>query len=112
MIVTDEKQSPVMADTGTSQTQAQANTTESRSSSKKSPSRVPPTRSGNMGVWFILLLLIVSLIGAGWYLWQEHLQQNQVILDLQTQLQQQERNLQVQQQSFSSDVEQQLTQQD
>src|SRR5690606_5537589 len=113
MIVTDEKQSPVMADAGTSQTQTQANTTEpSQPSPKKSATKVPPRRSGTLGIWLILLLLIVGLIGAGWYLWQEHLQQNQAITDLQTQLQQQERNLQAQQQSFYSDVEQQITQQD
>lgn len=113
MIVTDEKQSPVMADAGTSQTQTQANTTEpSQPSPKKSATKVPPRRSGTLGIWLILLLLIVGLIGAGWYLWQEHLQQNQAIKDLRTQLQQQERNLQTQQQSLSADIEQQLTQQD
>jgi len=113
MIVTDEKQSPVMADAGTSQTQTQANTTEpSQPSPKKSATKVPPRRSGTLGIWLILLLLIVGLIGAGWYLWQEHLQQNQAITDLRTQLQQQERNLQTQQQSLSADIEQQLTQQD
>lgn len=113
MIVTDEKQSPVMADAGTSQTQTQANTTEpSQPSPKKSATKVPPRRSGTLGIWLILLLLIVGLIGAGWYLWQEHLQQNQAIMDLRTQLQQQQRNLQTQQQSLSADIEQQLTQQD
>jgi len=113
MIVTDEKQSPVMADAGTSQTQTQANTTEpSQPSPKKSATKVPPRRSGTLGIWLILLLLIVGLIGAGWYLWQEHVQQNQAITDLRTQLQQQERNLQTQQQSLSADIEQQLTQQD
>lgn len=113
MIVTDEKQSPVMADAGTSQTQTQANTTEpSQPSPKKSATKVPARRSGTLGIWLILLLLIVGLIGAGWYLWQEHLQQNQAITDLRTQLQQQERNLQTQQQSLSADIEQQLTQQD
>lgn len=113
MIVTDEKQSPVMADAGTSQTQAHSTTTENpQPSPKTSPARAPRARSGTGGIWFILLLLVAGLIGAGWYLWQEHLQQNQAITDLQTQLQQQERNLQAQQQSFSSDVEQQLTQQD
>src|SRR5690554_2778112 len=113
MIVTDEKQSPVMADAGTSQTQAHSTTTENpQPSPKTSPARAPRARSGTGGIWFILLLLVAGLIGACWYLWQEHLQQNQAITDLQTQLQQQERNLQAQQQSFSSDVEQQLTQQD
>lgn len=113
MIVTDEKQSPVMADAGTSQTQAHTNTTVNpQPSPKKSPTRASRTRSGTSGIWLILLLLIAGLIGAGWYFWQEHLQQNQAIVDLQTQLQQQERNLQTQQQNLSSDIEQQLTQQD
>lgn len=75
------------------------------------PSPPQALRVGHGGVWLILLLMIAGAIYATWYFAQQYRSQQDQLINLQEQLQQQQRALALQQQTLEADIDQQIAQQ-
>jgi uroporphyrin-3 C-methyltransferase len=113
--VTDETTLPetsAASDAPTSVTQSTP-TLDAPAAAPKQPksSKAGVTRSGNGGVWVVLVLLIAALMYGAWFLLQHYQQQQKVLISLQEQLQQQQQALVLQKQTLETDIDQQIAQQ-
>lgn len=111
--MTDEKSVPVITDAATTDV-PKPDVREPESSATKTP---PPRRSsergrsGNGGLWLVVLLLIAGIACGAWYFAQQYRQQQELLEGLQARLQQQLRDTRAQQESLSTALEQQLADQ-
>lgn len=68
-------------------------------------------RAGNGAVWFVLLVLVMVLAAAAWFLFHEYTRHQDALVNLQEQLTQQQQALTARQESLEADIDQQIAQQ-